>query len=163
MLSIRDRLISQIDGFSTASCFVSDYPEPPATLVPPSDVWATVAPNDGTFPEQFFAGAGIETLNEQTEAIVTVFSIVALDNPGHTERGMLDESTGLVARWKPAILRALLVNWEPTYDGDELLRDQMQPTRSTGPHQWMYGSRQYLRLSLVFSISFDWDLGEVPA
>lgn len=154
------RLIDRIPEFSAATCFVSDEPYP--GHAPPKSIFCTVSPSDGVFPDGFFAGGGTLTLTEQTEILVSVFSDVRLGESGHAASKIFHARHGLVAYYKPKILRALLLDWEPTFDANELLRDMLSPVRCLGPREFNApgADQPWLQMTLSFSVSFDWDLSE---
>jgi len=93
-----------------------------------------------------------------------------LDQPPQAENALLNETFGILTRFKPEILRAILVDdptadilvpWVPVDDdGMSYLRDGIEPTRSQGPGQ--VPGRDWIGLSLHFSVTFDWNLRLTP-
>jgi hypothetical protein len=135
-----DRLRGAIQGLNDSNCFVTYQPIP---LHFPSGFYCvTVAPGEGSFPAEFYAGGGNATLTEQGSVIVTPMVCMKLDRPFRSEQALLQPDRGLLV-WKRSILKALLVwdvsnfpgpAWEPTdANGRPLLRSQLQPRTSTAP------------------------------
>jgi len=154
--AIVQRLIDEIAEWSSSTCYTSD--DPNLTLVPPHDIFCTVVPRDGVFDEAMFAGGGIDCLSERTAVAVNVFSFVRSGESGGTNAAIYSEQRGLLSNYKPRILRALLLDWEPTFDGQSLLRDMLRPVRSVGPKAVTVNKRKYLSLTLEFATHFDWEI-----
>ena len=156
-----ERLIDQLDELGPSNCFLCDEPFP--FRLPVSTEFVTIVPGDGTFPPEFFHGGGDNTLSEDATVRITAFVRCMLDEVDHAERAYLGEERGLLTRWKRRILRALVLNgWEPTYNGNELLRSMLRPTNSRGPFVATASgddSATYAGLELTLETQWDWDLG----
>lgn len=166
--AISDRLIDAIGFLNEDNCYLTDQPVP-ATM-PGGRSIVTVSMGGGTFPHEYFAGGGIETLTEDGSIIITAIVTNRNDRPGRrgrrvgvkplSKRNEPDgNDTPTLLEHKRAILRALLVEWEPQNDsGLLLLRDQLAARSSTAPSDVRIGETMGTALQLQFSAPFDWDL-----
>lgn len=157
LLSIRDRLIDQLEWCTDQTCFLSDQPTPETS--PSGAPFCTVSMGDGQFPHEFFTGGGADTCTEVASVIVTAINRVKLDRPRRVDRRLLEPDRGLVLL-KRDILRALLGDpvWEPASGTQPLLRDLLAPSRSVGPGEVTIGDAKFLAVQLHFHTPFDWDL-----
>ncbi|QDU97536.1 hypothetical protein [Lignipirellula cremea] len=153
--AIVDRLIEKVDEWTLSTCFFSDAPG--VGPAPPGDLFCTVSPGESVFSD-LFAGGGIETLHERGSVVVSVFSRLQLDGDGRAQARWFDARRGLLSRYKPRVLKALLVDWEPQSAGQRLLRDPLYPVASSAPERMTDGDVSFVRLSLTFGMSFDWTL-----
>lgn len=157
------RLRACVPEYTDLTCFVSDHPTP--VSFPAGPVCCTVSLGSGTFPEPFFAGGGHLTLCEQTTLLVAPYVRSKLDKPAQTTQIMLNETKGLVSRFKPAILKALLVDdssgtrvtWQPLdTTGNRLLRSNLAPANCSAAAPDASG--EFMGMILAFSVEFDWRL-----
>lgn len=157
------RLRSQIKGFSESNCVVTDQEQPEQW--PGGNVVCTVCASPGRFPEAFYAGGGTSTLCEVASVKVSVYVRCKLDKPSSAEAWIIGKDKGLVSRFKPAVLRAVLCEekndqvgpWEPCdEDGVKLLRNQLSPISCSAPTPT--GDGQFLGITLAFDTTFDWRL-----
>ena len=158
--AIRARLIDKVPEFHENTCFVTDEPVP-ATGYPHAQIFATVSIGDGTFPPEFFAGGGDGQVTENGTVVITTFSQLRTDNTGEITQAGFGAEKGLISRFKPAILAALLKDdWEPVADKNELLRNQLYPVSCSrvGSAPISQGSQSYLNFSITFGTDFDWQL-----
>ncbi len=163
-IPIRDRLRGAIQGLNDSNCFVTDQPIP--LHFPSGSYCVTVAPSEGSFSAEFYAGRGNATLTEQGSVIVTPMVCMKLDRPFRSEQALLQPDLGLLG-WKRSILQALFVwdtsnfpgpAWEPTdANGRPLLRSQLQPRTATAPAD-VPEHGGWLGMQLVFGMMWDWDL-----
>ena len=162
--SIRDRLIDQLGELDDTSCFVSDHPYP--ATVPHADVLCTVCPGSGTFDQGMFAGSGFHQVNEDATVIVATFVRQIADRSDEAAVLFNDESRGLFRVFKPAILKALLVDdssgtrvsWEPVKNGFGILRDQLSPLSADFERLATTDGVPWVGLVLRFSANWDWEL-----
>jgi len=157
--AIRDRLRSQVTDFSTATtCFISDTPNP--VRVPSADAFCVVSVGDGQFNDSHFAGGGQYTCTEDALVQVTVYLQHTSDETDRLQQGLLSSDYGIIRVYKQAILKALLVSWEPTDgSGNELLRSQLSPVSATTPTVVeASGGMDFITFTLTFRTEFDWDL-----
>jgi len=155
--SIVERLRDKIDEWSGDSVMLTDHPQP--LKVPPSDTFCTVSAGDGTFPPEMFQGGGDLTCTEVCNIIVAPYSQHDLDSIDSLEHALLKAERGVLSRYKRQILKMLLKDWEPTYNGNELLRSMMRPAYSTKPEVLTVpGGMSFVTISLVFEVEFDWEL-----
>lgn len=171
LTAIRDRLIARVDGLSTANCVLSDDAVP---LVWPADPCCTVAPQDSQFDPAKWEGGGPNQLTSIGRIAVSMFVRCVLDRPPAAESILLHRSKGLLVAWKPAILKALLVNdatwataccrnaWEPlTEDGYPILRQPMRPVACTSPRYVppdREGAVPFLSFQFILEAEYDWKL-----
>lgn len=157
LLAIQQRLRDRVDGFSEATCFYDDEPFP--LIMPPHEVFCTIAPTDSTFPQEFFTGGGEETLTEASGVTVTVFRLCNLDQPDRAEVAMLEPERGLLTKFKLQILKALLKDaWEPERGTTQLLRNQLSPASASAPRRYEGSKNKWTYMSITFNTDFDWNL-----
>ena len=160
--AIVQRLRQRVPNCTDATCFLSDQREPmqwPAG----GHICVTVAAGAGQFDESMWAGGGWSTLCELVQIHVTVWLRALLDQPPRTEQALRGEE-GMFSRYKPEILRALLLQrlsdgrldaWMPVDpSGIGLLRQPLQPLSCSVPMP--EGSGKYVGMSLTFLAMFDW-------
>lgn len=161
LTSIVDRLIDQIEELDEGNCFLSDQPVP--ISMPKGRYAVTVSMGPGSFPHEFFGGAGDETVVEDGSVVVTPIVVSTADRPrqkwkkitGATRTG----DTPSVMYFKREILKAMLSpGWEP-HDGDQpLLRDMLSPVSADQPQDVHVGETMGVASQIKFSTVFDWDL-----
>lgn len=140
------------------TCFMTIYPELPNQ--PTGNYYVTVSPTDGTFPEQFQIGGGVNQCTEETGVLVTIWSQLKLDRNGRDVRMLTDDTRGLL-RLKKKVLRALVtadpqVNTPGQGGTNSVLRNLMLARRCAVPeHDPKNG---YGCIALLFEVVFDWDL-----
>lgn len=154
------RLRECIPEYTDLTCFVSDHPTP--VSFPAGPICCTVTLGAGTFPERMFAGGGQLTLCEQTTLLVSPYVRSKLDKPAQTTQIMLNEEKGLITRFKPAILKALLQDgaslpWQPLDStGQRLLRSDLAPANCSAPAPDATG--EFMGMIMSFAVEFDWRL-----
>lgn len=157
------RLRNQVKGLSESNCLVTDQEQPASWPSGPLACTVCVAP--GRFPESLFAGGGISTLCELAALKVSVYVRCKLDKPPAAEAVISGTDKGLIAKFKPAILKALLCEdkngkvgpWEPCDEnGVKLLRNQLSPISCTAPTPTADG--EFLGITISFDTTFDWRL-----
>lgn len=155
--SVRDRLIDQVDGFNQATVLVTDIPWP-------GDQWAnsrilTVSPRDGIFDPANFYGGGYHVVTETAGFLVSYYSQEMAEAPNKIDLAMYKRPDGGWCEVKRQILRALLVDWEPSYNGNNLLRDMLSPAGSVSPRAFAVESvGRVVEAGVQFNIVWDWDL-----
>ena len=167
-------LLTQVQGrlrekvpFPESCCFISDAPVP--EFWPTVDPICTISVGDTQFDAEYWAGGGYEQLTQHTPLLITVFVRSSLDSPPRINAALLDPNRGLLMRYKPKILRALLAEcdgtsspmpqWDPHYLGESILRDAIQPVGCSAPRYAQdRGGVNFLALTLTFRCSFDWRL-----
>lgn len=171
LTAIRDRLVNRVDGLTAANCVLSDDAVP---LVWPADPCCTVSIGDSQFNPELWEGGGSNQLTIRTTVLVTMFCRCVLDRPPAAESVLLNRDRGLLLKWKPAILKALLVNdatwatsccrvcWEPlTEDGYPILRQAMRPISCTSPRYVppdREGAIPFMAWTLTLEAEYDWKL-----
>lgn len=153
-----DQLRCEIDGYNDQNCYESDDPVP--ATHPGGDEFCTVSMGAGTYPAEFYAGAGHETLTEMGSIIIAPTVPMRGDRINHRRRRLIDDTDrkSLLQR-KIDILRALFATqWEPVFQNRPLLRDMPSMTRCTAPGEVMVGEARYLQIQLTIQTTFDWDL-----
>jgi hypothetical protein len=155
--AVVDRLIEAIDDFSDANCFLCDQPIPRA--LPTGRIGCTVSMGGGQFPQEFFAGGGIDTLTESGSVIVTPIVVAKSDRPYRKTRkivGGKDDSIINMLSLKQQILAALLgEDWEAPLG---YLRDMISPISADDPHDVPIGETMATAMQIRFAIVFDWKL-----
>lgn len=143
------QLVDQL-SLNAETCFISDDPVPEYW---PGDPTITVTTVDGTFPEGFLAGGGVNTAAEYTGIAVNVFTRNMLDEAGHAQ-----QITATLLTLKLQVLKALTM-FDPTNDdGNNILRNLMAPERSVRIQETEIDGNRAHFFSLVFTTDFDWDL-----
>ena len=165
LTEVETRLRAEIEGFNEGTCFICDSPVPPDAYFPTGGVVCTIALVDGHFDQGNYVGGGANVLTETCSLVITPMVNIVLDQPSRARAALLNDGKGILTRYKPRILRALLVDdpdaatlapWFPVKNGLPMTRGAMLPTRSDGPRQ-LQGA-DWLGLSLWFEVAFDWDL-----
>lgn len=170
LLQVEARLIERVKLNGAAmlgegNCFITEEPIPPDSYFPTGNLAVTVCLGDGQFDEGMYDGGGANQLCEFGTLIVTAFARNKIDQPPRAKNALLNESRGLLAKLKPAILQAILVDdpaarilapWHPLKNGSPFLRGAIMPRASAGPRQ--LGGLDWLGLTLTFGVEFDWDL-----
>lgn len=158
LLSIAQRLIAQIPVFTDQNCWVSDDPVPLSH--PGGNEFCTVSFGSGTFADEFFAGAGDDTLTEMGSIVVAPTVPMTGQRVRRRSRRIANDPTGQhLSNRKRQILTALLADgWEPADGEKPLLRDMMSPKSCTAPGEVVIGEAKMLQIQLSFSTVFDWDL-----
>lgn len=155
---IQRQLLEKLPGFTEETCFISDDPVP---LTAPADTFITIWTGDTDFPEEYFSGGGTDQLTEAAPIVVTAYRRALADPPNVAQNVIADHEEGLLGYYKPALLRALLKDeWSPTFDGAELLRDQLRPTGTNGPRSVPFeqSDGSYWGLGIAFALLWDWEL-----
>lgn len=165
LTEVETRLRAEVEGFNAGNCFICDSPVPPDSYFPTGGVVCTIALVDGQFSGGHFIGGAANVLTETCSLVITPMVNIKLDQPPRARVAMLDDSKGILTRYKPRILRAILVDdidaavlssWFPVKDGFPLTRGAILPRRSQGPVR--LDGADWLGLSLYFEVEFDWDL-----
>ncbi|MBX3422201.1 MAG: hypothetical protein KF752_11660 [Pirellulaceae bacterium] len=172
LTAIRDRMRQYCPGCQEPRhCFISDQAIPDDSIWPTGGHFVTIAVGAGTVDQSLYSGGGHHTLNEDLQVIVTPFVQMNLDRIPSGEQRLLHQHRGLSA-WKKNILSVLLLNdphnqadprhWEPAIGQRPLLRTPLRYIRCTeaadSPHGLGWCGRH-----LMFSCSFDWQLGIPPS
>ncbi len=157
------RLRVKIPEFTDANSFLCDQIIP--AQWPDGLLCCTLSVPEGRFPEPFSAGGGVSTLCENMTVDVTLFVRCSLDGPPDCDAALVGPE-GLWSRWKPDVLRALLLEgsssssvdcWMPVdEDGVGLLRNQIAALRSSAVRPDATG--QWSGITISFSVDFDWRL-----
>lgn len=162
------RLIAKIAGFNANNCFICDDVLP--LSAPQSKVICTVSSGDAQYDvDAYFGGAG-DQLTEDLRVRVTPLIRSFIDAPARATEAITG-TQGILQLYKGPILRALTVGsdadcrpkgiWNPTYEGQELLRDGFPPLHCTAPGFFpVPGQRDQkiglLGFTLTFLARFDW-------
>lgn len=171
---IVDRLREKVP-FTAPQCFLSDEPVP--VIFPPTDPICTVSVGDCQFDAEYWSGGGGKQLTQHTPIYVTVLIRSTIDNPPSVNVALLDPNRGMLMRFKPRLLRALLSEcdgessdpllmrpWSPDRDGEPILRDYVQPISCSAPKYLQAGPEggrggaNFLGMTLTLRCSFDWRL-----
>jgi len=175
LTEIQNRLREKVP-FSESQCFLCDAPVP--MMFPVKDPCCTISVGASQFDPEYWSGGGFNQLTQHTPVLVTVLCRSTLDHPPRVETALLDPGRGLLMRYKPKILRALLANcdgdssdsdgpmppWSPKYQGEPILRDYVQPISCSAPVYMAQGEdagrggAYFLGITLTFRCSFDWRL-----
>lgn len=148
------RLIDQIPALSTKNCFLSILEDPPNYAS--DNVFLTVAPSAGIFPDEFQDGGGEHQCTEETGAVISIFSRFQANRPGH-ERALLSDFARGILRMKRLVLKALVgQNLTSTDDANYVLRDFIKAKKSSFPAY--VGQEQLVKVAIEFSTVFDWNL-----
>lgn len=145
------RLIAQVSGLNSSTCFISDTPEPPAASQ--NNLFVTVAPTGGRFDEEAQIGAGAAELIEYVGFAVTIWSAMKLDRNEHANYLLTDATRGLLAV-KKSVLKALVGHNLQVTGGDALVA-YIRAINSSPPGYTQGGLG---RITLTFSSEFLWDL-----
>lgn len=165
LTAVKARLTEKVPKLTDGLCLICDEPLPPESYYPRGDFAMTLALTDGTFDKSMYDAGGANQLCESKRLIATVLRRSNIDQPGRLEHAMLDEDRGILTRYKPFVLRAILVDdpaadilapWQPMKNGKPILRGAIMPDISQGPRQVTGGG--WLGLSLFFIVEFDWEL-----
>ena len=173
--AVVERLRSQISRYNEANCFISDQPVP--SFFPSGREVCTVSPGAGQFGDALFTGAGIRTLTEDAQVIVTPLIRHKKDRAGQSEITLQSEYDGLLVR-KGEILSALLYGDHDLEIEDErprtpeevaeqpvvmrkILRNQITPTSCQAPGEVRVGKYELTGMSINFAAPFDWALFDV--
>lgn len=160
--SIVQRLRKRVPELTDATCFVSDQRQP--VQWPTGPLCVTVVAGPGSFDESMWAGGGFATLCESLQIQITIWQRCMLDHIPRAEASLQGE-TGMFSRYKPEILRALILqnnsgvieHWMPSYeDGTGMLRQPLQPVSCSPPMP--EATQTYLGMTLTFNCLFDWML-----
>lgn len=147
---------------SETNCFLSQTPEPSVEVQ--DNTFATVVVGGGQFNQGMMDGSGNIGVNEIATVTVNVFSRIMKDRLEHSTYAMLDSSRGQLAL-KRALLRTLAgKNLDGgTYQGapSVLLLESMFP-RHADHRTFSMPDEDFASFSVVFELSFCWDLGEAP-
>jgi hypothetical protein len=171
LTAVKNRLATLIPDFGRGALMITDEPVPPDAYFAQGKLACTLCLLDGTFDKRLWAGGGPMQLTETSDLVVTILTHPKLDQPPQAEVALLNDKFGILTRFKPDILRALLVAdpaadllipWVPVDDdGQYFLRDGgLVPVRSQGPGQ--VPGRDWIGLSLHFAVQFDWNLRLLP-
>lgn len=168
LTQVEGRLLAKIPEFNAGNCFITDEPLPPDNYNPQGGVTCTICLLDGRFDKGLYAGGAANQLAEESDLVVTLLTRTKLDQPPRSKFALLNEERGILTKYKPRLLAAILVDdlaanilspWNPLRKtGEPFLRDAIMPSRSQGPMR-VSGS-DWLGLSLHFDIVFDWQLRE---
>ena len=153
--AIVDRLISQIDEFNRSTCVISIDPMPAVNI--DHNLFCTVSPNDGSFLEDVFVGAGENSLIEQTATVVTLWSAIRLGRRGVDKELLTNRSRGLLTK-KRDILKAL-TGYMLTDGEDDILTNYLQPISAMRPMP-PEPEERLGDMQLVFKTEFEWDLAD---
>lgn len=166
LFAVKDRLHARISKLKEGLVMICDEPVPPKAYFPAGDLACSLALTDGVFYKAKYDCGGANQLCERKSLVITIFQRSNIDQPPRAEHAMLDKERGMLAKWKPAVLSAVLVDdpaadllapWHPkNKSGQNILRGSIVPDRSQGPREMTEGS--WLGLSLFFDVEFDWNL-----
>jgi len=165
LTAIEKRLQDKL-ALDQARCFISDAIIPPELL---DEFCVTISFGDGKFDEALFEGGGHLTLAERCSIYVGIFRTYRVDRNDQSRLAMISKEKGLFARDKRSVLRALLVDdpsdtptapWQPVYNNQQILRDDLLPVSCTRPQPAgpADGDPDHLYIVLTFSAYFDWSL-----
>jgi hypothetical protein len=133
-------------------------PHAPPVAPPGGDFFVTVLVGDGAFDEGMQDAGGEEQLKEECEVTVTGYSRIRLDRVGHDTLLLHDDLRGLLKAIKFKILKALVGVDLQNEDDEYFLRDMIRVRRaSQADHDKDKGIGW---ISIVFVVSWDWDLAD---
>lgn len=163
--AVQSRLEEKVPKLTKGLVMICDEPMPPKGYFPRGDLACTLALTDGQFDKSKYDSGGANQLTEKKQLVVTIFTRTKIDQPPRAEYAMLDKERGLLARYKPLLLGALLVDdlaaepilnpWQPLKNGHPIIRGSIVPDRSQGPREVF---DDWLGLSLFFDVEHDWEL-----
>lgn len=166
LTSIVDRLIDQIEELTVETCWLSDQPIP--ISLPQGRFAVTVSVGAGRFPNEFFAGGGVDTLTEDGQIIICPLIVNTGDRPrrkwkkitGNDALGETGNASPSILYFKQEILKALLADndWEPNNGTAPILRDMISPISCDDPRDVPIGETIATAMKIRFSTVFDWDL-----
>lgn len=147
-------LIDSIPVLSTKNCFISILEDPPQ--MPSDDVFVTVAPTAGDFPEEFQDGGGPNQCTEYTGAIISIFSRFQANRPGQERDALSDFARGIL-KMKRLVLKAVVgKNLTSAADGNQVLRELIKAKKSSFPAY--VNNEQLVKVGIEVSTPFDWNL-----
>lgn len=156
LLAIRDRLIDQLaPDFNNSTCYLSMKPVPPVTPSSVHNIFCTIAPDNGTFNEGVFEGAGEDHVEEDGGVIISVFSRIKTDRVEHATEALTNATRGLLSVWKKRVLKAISGQNLQDADGNEIFDNLPMPRISNIPN---LADDELVGFSLSFDTDFDWDL-----
>jgi len=160
------RLISKVSDFTENNVLIADTATPEST--PETPLTITVTVSDGSFDDQNFAGGGVDSVTMDAHIEVTLLARVGDQGGGRSDGALLSDPKGLLVRYVPRILKALLLEIDETTQargpwfprnkaGAFIVRDQLHPRGFLAPRK--AAEDQTLRMmQLTFGVSFDWKL-----
>lgn len=154
LAAIRDKLITDIADFNDSTCFLTLKPVPPL-IGSAGNLFCTVCPDNSSFNEGVFEGAGEAFLEENGGAIVSVFSRIRLDRNQRATEALTNAARGLLNVYKKAVLKALAGQQLTDADGNEILDNLLMPSGFTTPQ---LAEEDVIGFSLHFHTDFDWNL-----
>lgn len=164
------RLRDKIAEANESNSYLSDDPLPPEkSYLPQGDTVFLVSLADGSFDGGHYDAAGAAQLTAQSQVVVTIITKTKLDRPSESTAKLLDEKRGLLARWLPTVLAALLIEtvtqggtdrqaaWHPTdTDGRAILNGGLIPQNWRGPRYIIPLDR--MAIEIWFGVEFDFEL-----
>lgn len=163
--AVLNRLHAKVPELNDHTCIFCDQPVP--AFWPPGPLCCVVSPGGSSYPEAFYVGGGVSTLYQDSTLDVTVWLQRLLDRPTSLTEALLANQSGLIRRWKPEILRALLLEmddsneayeWMPlNEDGKGLLRGMLAP-RNASAIKIVDTDTPWVGLTISFGVEFDWRL-----
>lgn len=149
--AIVERLISQIDSFTDATCFRSLLPVPPPNL--PVGTGAVVVPASGSFETY---GGYNDTIAEDATVRVSIYHRINLDSVGRSINALNSAGASLLDA-KRNVLRVLIdPTWEPEANGRSLLQSLIEPINAEGPD--LDEQNNVAFVVLTFATPFVWRL-----
>jgi hypothetical protein len=165
--AVIDRLQAALK-LSDRQCYPTARPQDVPAVPIGGDYFVTVSPGGGTFDleEQVPGVAATEltaaiagNVTESSDVTVTAYSRIKTDSTGHDRDMLMDATRGLLPI-KKAILSAMCGQDLEDADGNTFLRQLIYAQGCSAPDivQLPGSEATYGRLSIMFGVSWDWDL-----
>ena len=154
---VQEELIENIDLLNDSNCIISQRDQPPQMTTGQTLVQISIGAIP--FEEALWHGGGRFQLTGSCTLGITIFNTMALDQPSHDKDLMLDKDLGLMP-WADEILFVMAAFEATNRDGDELLREPLQPLGISEPTHRPEAGQEHDRgvADVNFLMTFDWDL-----
>lgn len=143
-------------GLGVSQCYETYEPLNPPKF-PASGVYLSVAPGDGNFDQDLFAGGGRHQLAEESSIAVTIYSPIKTDHPDRAAQALHETARGLLP-WKKSVLDVLAGHLLLDGSGRQVLRNPIYPLRATAPKRLNREKGDVCFLAVIFGVDFDWAL-----
>ena len=143
-------------GLGVSQCYETYEPLNPPKFAA-AGVYLSVAPGDGTFDQELFAGGGRHQVAEESSIAVTIYSPIRTDHPDRAAQALHDAARGLLP-WKKTVLDTLAGHLLLDGSGNQVLRNPLYPLRSTAPKRLRREKADVCLLAVIFGVDYDWAL-----
>lgn len=146
------RLIDQVSGLNSSTCFISCHDDPPEGAR--HDYYVLVTPLGGRFDDSAQSGGGSDGIHYEGTIAVRVFARTKLDRVGHADSMLTDSSRGLF-KLEHEIVKALAGHDLQNPGGDSLLSRYLWVVSDDSPRYREATKRGDLEIQ--FGVDFLWD------